>query len=191
MTKEDQPLSRPLRVSRLSPKVPTTFDLTADAAERTRMARALGILSVERLAFSGTVMPIGRHDFTLQGQLTARVVQACVVTLQPVHTEVTGEVLRRYLRDYAEPTGDEVELQDDTVEPLPEAIDPGAVALEELALLLPEYPRAAGAVFDLPQGDAAEAAAEDAAARPKPFAGLADLAARMAKETSDPDEKDG
>ncbi len=41
------------------------------------------------------------------------------------------------------PTDDEAEMpEDDTAEPLPEVIDPGAVMFEALALALPDYPRA-------------------------------------------------
>lgn len=180
-------LTHPLRVSRLSAKVPTTFDLTPDAATRAAVAKELGIIAVDALTFRGTLTPVGRQDFTLQADLVARVVQPCVVTLQPVTTSLREPVLRRFSHDYVEPTGDEVELQDDTIEPLPEVIDVGAVAVEALALFLPEYPRAKDAVFqgaDLDKGDQ-----PDADERPKPFAGLADLAAKLARKAADDGEK--
>lgn len=176
-------LTHPLRVTRLSAKVPTTFSLLPDAATRAALARELGIIAVEALTFQGSLTPVGRRDFTLQAELSARVVQPCVVTLQPVSTALHDTVLRRFSEDYREPVGDEVELQDDTIEPLPEVIDVGSVATEALALLLPEYPRARDAVF---AGIDAEAAATDdeADARPKPFAGLADLAEKLARKAS-------
>jgi uncharacterized metal-binding protein YceD (DUF177 family) len=180
-------LTHPLRVTRLSAKVPTTFDILPDAAIRAALAKELGIIAVEYLTFRGTLTPVGRRDFTLQANLSARVVQPCVVTLQPVTTVIGDTVLRRFSQDYAEPTGDEVELQDDTIEPLPEVIDIGAVAVEALALLLPEYPRAKDAVF---KGPGLEQAGDDGDAdRPKPFAGLADLAAKLARATPEDDEK--
>jgi uncharacterized metal-binding protein YceD (DUF177 family) len=179
-------LSHPLRVTRLSPKVPTTFSLAPDAATRAMLAKHLGIIAVEALVFQGSLTPVGRKDFTLQAELSARVVQPCVVSLQPVTTAVRDTVLRRFSHDYKDPVGDEVELQDDTIEPLPEVIDVGAVAVEALALLLPEYPRASDAVFD--GGDLADTDT-DAGDRPKPFAGLADLAEKLARKTDGPDEK--
>jgi uncharacterized metal-binding protein YceD (DUF177 family) len=181
-------LTHPLRVTRLSAKVPTTFDLAPDAASRAAVARELGIIAVEALTFRGTLTPVARHDFTLQADLSARVVQPCVVTLQPVATSLHDTVLRRFSRDYAEPKGDEVELQDDTIEPLPEVIDVGAVAVEALALVLPEYPRSRGAIFE--GADLAPADRDtEVADRPKPFAGLADLAAKLALKASPDDEK--
>lgn len=187
MTKAGLTLTRPLRVTRLSNKIATTFDVKPDASQRAALAMELGISAVERMVFRGTLTPVGRHDFTLQATLAARVVQPCVVTLQPVVTEVSGKVLRRYLQDYAEPKGDEAELQDDTLEPLGDVIDPGQVAIEALALLLPEYPRAAGASFVAPVARL-DTDLSSEAERPKPFAVLADLAAKLAGKPPDPDE---
>ncbi len=180
-------LTLPFRVTRLSAKVPTTFDLAPDAVLRVSLAKTLGIIAVEHFTFRGTLTPVGRQDFTLQADLSARVVQPCVVTLQPVTTVIGEKVLRRFSHDYVEPTGDEVELLDDTIEPLPEVIDVGAVAVEALALLLPEYPRAKDAVFT----PAAPALTDQdsAADRPKSFAGLADLAAKLARAAREDDEK--
>lgn len=181
-------LTHPFRVTRLSAKVPTTFDLAPDVATRGAIAKELGIIAVDALTFRGTLTPVGRKDFTLQADLVARVVQPCVVTLQPVTTSVRETVLRRFSHDYVEPSGDEIELLDDTIDPLPEVIDVGGVAVEALALYLPEYPRAKGAVF---QGrDAVDAdASGNADEGRKPFAGLADLAAKLARDAAGNDEK--
>lgn len=179
-------LTRPLSTARLSRKVPTTFDLAPDAGIRAAVAKDLEIPGVPHLRFAGTITPTGRRDFVLEGDLVARVTQACVVTLAPVTTDLSDHVLRRFVHDYAVPDGDEVEMpQDDTIEALGDTIDPGAVAVEALALLLPEYPRATGAAF-VPVAEVDTDASDD---RPKPFAGLAALAARMATKLPDPDEK--
>ncbi len=181
-------LTHPFRVTRLSAKVPTTFELAPDGAIRAALAKTLGIIAIEHLTFRGTLTSVGRRDFTLQADLAARVVQPCVVTLQPVTTSMKETILRRFSHDYVEPTGDEVELQDDTIEPLPEVIDVGAVAVEALALLMPEYPRAKDAVFKGP--DPAGADADDGQTdRQKPFAGLAGLAAKLARATPEDDDK--
>jgi uncharacterized metal-binding protein YceD (DUF177 family) len=84
-------------------------------------------------------------------------------------------VTRHYLADYREPDADEVEIPaDDTLEPLGEVIDGAAVAIEELALSLPLYPRAPGVelgeIVHAPPG--AEPIRE---VDLKPFAGLAQL----------------
>ena len=127
------------------------------------------------LNFEGEIVARGRSEWELTGKLTARVKQACVITAEPVVTEIREDVLRRYLQDMPEPTGEEVEMpEDDTVERLESVIDLGHVALEALERAIPLSPRAPGAelgaVEAIPEG---AAALEDEVI--KPFAGLADL----------------
>ncbi len=72
-------------------------------------------------------------------------------------------------------------MADETREPLPAAIDLMAVAAEALALALPPYPRAPGAVLGdarFAEDGATPLSDEDA----RPFAGLAALRERMDEE---------
>lgn len=175
------PLSHPLRISALPARKPTRFDLAPDAATRAAMAAALGITALPAFRFKGELTPQGRSDWRLSARLEARVEQPCIVTLAPVITDITEEVRRSYLADLPDPTGDEIEMpEDDTQDPLPEVIDAGGVAIEALALALPEWPRAPGAAL----GEAVFAAPGVAPLRDedlRPFAGLASLAGKLAK----------
>jgi uncharacterized metal-binding protein YceD (DUF177 family) len=85
----------------------------------------------------------------LRATLEAVVVQPCSVTLAPVTTRIEEPVLRRYMPDLPMPDpGSETEMpEDDSLEPLPDAIDLAAVLAEALALALPPFPRAPGAAF--------------------------------------------
>ncbi len=68
--------------------------------------------------------------------------------------------------------------EDDTLEPLVATIDLAAIALEALALAVPDYPRSAGvAEVDLTVTEPGVVPLTDDAARP--FAGLAALKSRM------------
>ncbi len=171
----DAPYARPYRLSDLAARKPTRFTLEPDDAARAAIAAYLDLEGLRKLTFKGEIRPAGRHDWVLEGELTGTVVQACVVTLAPVTTAIRETVARRYLADMPEPEGDEAEIPaDDTLEPLGDAIDPGAVMLEELALALPAYPRAPGVapadIIAAPPG--AEPLTDETR---KPFAGLAEL----------------
>ncbi|MGB3146878.1 MAG: DUF177 domain-containing protein, partial [Paracoccaceae bacterium] len=114
-------------------------------------------------------------DFLLEAQLTADVVQPCVVSLQPVPASLSEPVTRRYLADWQEPEAEETEMaEDDTQEPLGEVIDLGLAMTEALSLALPLYPRAKGAAFEglVIAEEGAEPLSDQ---KIKPFAGLADL----------------
>jgi uncharacterized metal-binding protein YceD (DUF177 family) len=173
------PVSMPLRTASLGGRKPVRFDLRPDAAQRSALALLLGISAIPALRFRGDLRPLGRSDLVLEAHLDATVIQPCVISLAPVTTKIAAPVLRRYLRDYAQPAEEEAEMpEDDSAEPLPDCIDPGAVMTEALALALPDYPRVPGAVYGgvavappgaMPLGEA----------DPKPFAGLADLSRRL------------
>jgi uncharacterized metal-binding protein YceD (DUF177 family) len=174
-------LTLPFPVRGLSPKKPTRFDLTPDAATRAAIATALDVTAIRALHFKGELRPVGRRDIQLDAVLVARVEQPCGITLTPVITDIRETVVRRYLADWVAPEGTEVEMpEDDTTEPLPDVIDAGAVAMEALTLALPMYPRALGA--GLAQATFAEpgvAPLQDDDL--KPFAGLAALKDKLGK----------
>lgn len=154
-----------LRVAHLNPRAPTPFSLAPDADRCAAMANELGIDGLSKLTFEGQIRAEGGDGWALTGRLRARVTQPCVVTLKPVRTMLDEQVERRYSPHLAAPEGDEVEMPDDALEPLGQFIDLGAVMIEELALALPEYPRAEGAAFD-------SAPEEPVPDTRRPFAGL-------------------
>lgn len=177
--------TQPIRTGALSARKPTRFAFKPDAEARALIAASLELLDLPALSFVGEIRPTGRHDFTLEARLEAQAVQPCSVTLAPVPCRIAQDVRRRYDADFKMPEAEEAEMVDDEIDPLPEVIDIALVAIESLALALPLYPRAPGAAL----GEAVFAppgVAPIAEADLKPFAGLADLAARMKKPSSDP-----
>lgn len=136
-----------LRTAHLNPRAPTAFSLVPDADRCAAIAEELGISALSRLSFDGDIRAAQGEGWVLAGRLRARVTQPCVVTLKPVRTTLDEPVARRYSPYYAAPEGDEVEMGDETLEPLGQFIDLAAVMIEELALALPEYPRAEGVAY--------------------------------------------
>lgn len=137
--------SLPFKVAAISGRTATHVKFRPSGPERAAIAAHLGLIDLPALEFDGDIRPLGKRDLTLTGRLVAKVVQACVVTLAPVAATLTEEVARKYLSDWVEPEGDEVEIPEDDSEPLPEVIDAASVVIEALALALPPYPRAPGA----------------------------------------------
>lgn len=156
-----------LRVAHLNPRAPTPFALSPDADARAAIATELGIDALPKLDFRGEIRAEGGDAWALAGRLVATVVQPCVVTLKPVRTGIDEPVERLYSPHVAAPEADEAEMPDETLEPLGQFIDLSAVMIEELALALPEYPRAEGAELDAP-ADEAEAPQDTR----RPFADL-------------------
>lgn len=167
MTDKKPPQSR-FRVAHLNPRQPTPFTLAPDAGARQALADELGLTALPKLRFQGQIQAVAQDGWQVSGQLSARVVQPCVVTLAPVTTDLAEPVDRVFSPHVTAPEGDETEMPDDTLEPLGQFIDLAAIMAEALSLALPLYPRASGAALEPGATD------DDEPAR-KPFAGLADL----------------
>ncbi len=142
----------------------------AGAAELEGLAEGLDILAIERLQVRYRIDPMPRGRFRLTGELRARVTQACVVTLDPVTTDITDHIDVEFWPATALPEPVEVEQ---TILDVPEhePIDDhkmavGRVMIESLAAALPQFPRAAGA--ELEQTEAAPAGG----GKVNPFAAL-------------------
>ena len=174
-----------VRRKELAPRAALRFELVPDAPTRHEVAAALGLEKLRKLRFAGELRPLGRRDWELVATLGATVVQPCVVSLQPVPTRIDERVERRFLADFVEPEGDDIETPEDVnAEALGSVIDVGAVAIEALTLALPPFPRAEsaelgedGVLRAAPQG---QAPLQDADLRP--FAALAGLRKRMEGE---------
>lgn len=170
-----------LRVAELPKNRPVAFSLRPDAVENSAIATQLGLLGLRKLSFKGTLHPAGKSDWRLEAQLGATVVQACVVTLDPVTTRLNEPVVRQFLAKMPEtPDGEEIELEDDTIEALPAVIDLVEVMIESLALALPLYPRQDGAgigQLSTTEPGATPLSDDDV----KPFAALAALKDKLEK----------
>ena len=146
------------------------------------LADELALSALRKLTFEGVLRPMGAADWLLEGRLGATVVQPCVVTLDPVTTRIDVDVHRSFLADYRAPEEPEAEMpEDDTTEPLGQWIDPAVVMVEALALAVPDYPRKDDAALgQLVYTEPGQAPMTDEDARP--FAGLAELKARLDKD---------
>lgn len=169
--------SHPLRVDKI-PARGTSLRIEVPEAERDALARRMDLLELPEIAAEFDVTPMGKTGLIrVNGRLTARVVQACVVTLAPVPGEIEEEISLTFGPPPADDDGEEgEELEVDFYESDPPdeiidgCIDLGAVMEEHLALGLDPFPRVEGAVFEPPAEPP-----EEPEAKPHPFAALARL----------------
>jgi hypothetical protein len=158
--------------------------LRPSIAECAAIAEWLEASAVETLEAEITLSRQGSDLYRYEARFAADVVQACVVTLEPVHSRLEGDFHRLYAvsgprsrhKASRPPASGIVSLSDEeepeTVETT--LIDLAAPPLEELSLALDPYPRAPGVRFE-PPGEP-ESPAE------RPFAVLAELKARLGGE---------
>lgn len=172
------PWPHPLRVARLGRAQPVPFDLSADEAERTAIADFLGLLGVATLRFKGELRAEAEDAWRMTGRLTSEITQECVSTLAPVPARIDLRVSRLFVPYPFEGAIDLDPEDEDDPDEFEDTIDPGAVALEELALSLDPYPHAQGVEpVDARAAPPGTAPLDDAEL--KPFAGLAALRDKM------------
>ena len=171
----NQPLAefgRPVEVSRIGPSG-LSLAIEADAAERERLARRLGLSELRRLHADVALQPRGA-GIALTATWVAEVVQDCVVTLDPVESKL-GDTFELAFGPAEEPeAGAEIELDLEVADP-PEPIeggriDVGEAVVEHLALAIDPYPRKPGVEFEAP--------AEEDETNDNPFAALRGLKAK-------------
>lgn len=181
-TSNNAEFSHPFVVAKLSEAFETPFALSASEAQAKAVANQLDIISVRKLRFAGTIVA-DDNDWILEGVLGASATQACVVTLESVRTRIDIDVYRRFTKSIPEESQKETLIpNDDDIEVLGAVIDPAIVAMEALALALPEYPRVDGAELDDGNfGPPGAAPLTDEAARP--FAGLEALKKKLEDDT--------
>jgi uncharacterized metal-binding protein YceD (DUF177 family) len=147
------------------------LDLVADEATRTAVAAAAGVRGLPRLTATFDVDRQG-GGLKVTGEVAAAVEQTCVVTLEPMTSEVREPIDLDFVPPLADERADDTEEAldpgaADEPEPLVDGVaDLGVVATEFLLLAIDPYPRKPGAVFEPPK-------TEDSGANP--FAALAAL----------------
>lgn len=157
---------------------PVREEIATSEEERRAIAAFLEIVSVDALSASVTISRWSSAGVEVNGQLRAKVVQSCIVTLDPVVQSIDDPFHRTFLPPHArkvEPRTvaeaevivqfDEEDPPDDLEGPV---LDLGPLIVEQLALALDPYPRADGATLS-------DEFAAGEARKDSPFANLARL----------------
>ena len=144
--------TRPVDVGRL-PSGGAVHDVRATPAERTALAERFGLLALDHLEAEVRLERLAGGLLRLSAALKADVVQACVITLEPVRDSIDEPftVLYRAGADAGE-TAVVLNGTAELVEPLPgDILDIGEAVAQQLSLALDPYPRSAGAITAAPK----------------------------------------
>jgi uncharacterized metal-binding protein YceD (DUF177 family) len=169
--------SRPVRIDTIG-EGPRTLAVEAEEVERVNLARRFGLVAIDRLAADLKLSRKG-SDVAMAGTLSAKVVQACVATGEPLEAAIEIPFALSF-RPQPEAAGpdEEVELGEaelDVVFYGKAMIDVGEAVAETLLLYLDPYPRAPGAAEAL--REAGVKSEEEAG----PFGALAGLRDKLGK----------
>jgi uncharacterized metal-binding protein YceD (DUF177 family) len=134
--------------ARLSTK-PATYRLVANEGERAALAARFDLISLDRFEATVTLRREPGDAIRFDGEIDADLVQACVVTNDPVPAKVTDRFTLVYRSDIDEATADQMALdnpEDEIIEPLiGDSIDIGEAVAQQLSVAMDPYPRSVGA----------------------------------------------
>jgi uncharacterized metal-binding protein YceD (DUF177 family) len=158
------------------------LDIVASEGERLALTRRFGFLGLPAFSARVTVDRRPGGQVVVEGRLRGKIVQACILTLDPVTQELDEAFRIVFKRDLAEDRDPEsgealVSPQVDAPEPLPgNLLDIGEIVAEQLSLAADPYPRRSGVkledVLPKPRHGGRPGRNEQ---RRHPFAGLAAL----------------
>lgn len=181
MTGNKSEIERLIDLDRLGPNG-SAIEIVASDSERQALARRFGFLELPDFSARVTVDRRIGGQVVVEGRLRGRLVQACVLTLEPVPQDLDEAfriVFKQDLADEHDPESGEALLnaQADAPEPLEgNVLDVGEIVAEQLSLAADPYPRRPGVKLEdvLPQGRPG-GRAEKPEPRRNPFAKLAVL----------------
>lgn len=138
---------------------PVDVAIRLDEAEAAGLAEYLDVKAVENFQAKLHLRRWGGLGVAVSGEVSADIIQECVISLAPVRSHVGETISARFLpeaeleKDEEEPSALSREIWVDPTEDDPpegfngREIDLGGVAVEFLALGVNPYPRAEGAVL--------------------------------------------
>ena len=161
-------LSRVLPLDRVG-AADLPFEVEATEAERAAVAARLKIPAVLALSCRWRLRrdPSDAAVLMAAGQLSATVVQTCVVTLEPFESPVAESFRLRFIPADRDPADEDPE-SDDEIAYDAATLDLGEVTVEQLALNLDPFPRAPGAALATLEEDAPASPFAALAARRRP-----------------------
>jgi uncharacterized metal-binding protein YceD (DUF177 family) len=176
---ERPPLSRPLKIDEIRDGASGSIEATR--AEMDEIAKLLDLGGLEGLTMTYRLARAGAGRFHLKGELKAKVVQTCVVSLEPVESHLDVPVEAEFW-----PSGmiaaheDSEDEHGSTIlfewpEPITDGrIDLGPILYETLATSLDPYPKKQGVSFEWSEGKETPGSET----KTSPFAALAALKRR-------------
>jgi uncharacterized metal-binding protein YceD (DUF177 family) len=156
MTDKAAPWSDRIAVGQI-PDTGLRRDTEADRAARDAMAEVAGLRDVLSARASFDVTPLSGGRVHVAGRVQARIAQTCVVTLDPIESDIDEPIDLIFappeqIPELADLVDEDAEGESeipDSPEPIENGvIDLGRLATDVLFLAIDPYPRKPGAVFE-------------------------------------------
>ena len=141
-------------LDQLKREIEYEFDLFCSKDDLNQLTDKLNVLEAKKACINGTLKLRSATQIFLKGSVTAKLIQPCSLTLEPIITNISKKVLRTFTvkskkntpikKSTFELTGKS--FDNDLIV---DEINLGEVLMETISLETPDYPKKAGASFSL------------------------------------------
>ena len=137
------------------------FNLVCSKADLSLLTNKLNVLVAKKACINGTLKLQSANQIFLKGNVTAKLIQPCSLTLEPVVTNISKKILRTFTikseknRQIKKSTFEltEKSFENDVIL---DKVDLGEVLMETISLETPDYPKKSGASLRVtPMGSSA------------------------------------
>ena len=126
------------------------FNLVCSKSDLSQLTNKLNVLVAKKACINGTLKLQSANKIFLEGNVTAKLIQPCSITLEPIITNISKKILRTFTikseknittkKSIFELT--EKSFDDDIIL---DEINLGEVLMETISLETPDYPKKSGA----------------------------------------------
>ena len=154
-TQEIHNFSYLVSVEQLKREIDYEFDLVCSKDDLNQLTDKLNVLDTKKACINGTLKLQTANQIFLEGNVTAKLIQPCSLTLEPIITNISKTISRTFTIK----TEKNIPLKKSTVELTEKSFDDdiilddinlGEVLMETISLEMPDYPKKSGASLRVP-----------------------------------------
>ncbi|OPZ79336.1 MAG: hypothetical protein BWY78_00107 [Alphaproteobacteria bacterium ADurb.Bin438] len=125
------------------------YKLNASKKQLESLAIRFKLPKIEYLRANLEMMPENKHDFTLMGEVEAKVTLTCGITLENFDKVIKGKFSEIFTTKKLNEDNLDFDMDDDIVTEVKDGmVDIAEVVAEQLSLLIPDFPRKEGVSFE-------------------------------------------
>jgi len=134
----------------LKRKIEYEFNLICSKDDLTQLTSKLNVLAAKKASISGTLKLLTANQVFLKGNVTAKLIQPCSLTLEPIITSISKKVIRTFTVKSEK----NVPIKKSNFELTEKSFDNdifldeinlGEILMETISLETPDYPKKSGA----------------------------------------------
>ena len=153
-TQEIHNFTHIVSLEQLKREVEYAFNLTCSKDDLNQLTDKLNVIVAKKACINGTLTLQTANQISLKGKVTAKLIQPCSLTLEPVITNISKKILRTFtIKSEKSVRGKKstFELTEKSFDHdiILDEINLGEVLMETISLETPDYPKKSGASLHL------------------------------------------